>query len=142
VKFPPDGPQSASFSDTLVLDSSREEEVPAVKRVLVILAVAAAAVSVAAPLSNATTSPGYNFKIHVTVTDSGVLLDRSVAKRGWLAHFVVTNKGKKTHVFDVGGLKTKPLKPGATGKVGAYLDDRGQYPIKVDQKKRGFFTVQ
>ena len=112
------------------------------KRILVLLAVAAVSLAVAAPLSLATTSPGYNFKITVTVTDSEVVLSRSLAKRGWLAHFVVTNKGKQTHVFDIGGLKTKPLKPGATGKVGAYLDTRGQYPIKVDNKKRGLFTVQ
>lgn len=112
------------------------------KRVLVLLAVAAASIAVAVPLSHATTSPGYNFKITVTVTDGDIVLSRSIAKRGWLAHFVVTNKGKKTHVFDVGGLHTKPLKPGATGKVGAYLDDRGQYKIKIDGKQRGLFTVQ
>jgi hypothetical protein len=112
------------------------------RRLLVLLAVTAAAIAVAAPLSQATTSPGYNFKITVTLTDGDVVLSRSIAKRGWLAHFIVTNKGKKTHVFDVGGLKTKPLKPGATGKVGAYLDDRGQYKIKVDGKPRGLFTVQ
>jgi hypothetical protein len=113
-----------------------------VKRVLVVAALVAAAVAVAAPPSRATTSPGYNFKIRVTITDQGVVFSRSVAKRGWLAHFVIVNKGKKTHVLDVGGLKTKPLKPGASGKLGAYLDDRGQFVIKVDKTKRGYFTVQ
>src|SRR5262245_8636754 len=113
----------------------------AVRRVLALLTVGAASLTLAAPLSLATTSPGYNFKIRVTVTDHEVILSRSVAKRGSLAHFVVVNKGTKTHVFNVGGLKTKPLKPGTTGKVGAYLDTRGQYPITVDNKKRGYFTV-
>jgi hypothetical protein len=45
-------------------------------------------------------------------------------------------------VFDVGGLKTRPIAPGKTGRVGAYLDNRGQYPYKIDHKFRGYFTVQ
>ena len=110
------------------------------KQVLAVLAILAAAIAVAAPSSLATTSPGYNFKIAVTLTDNSVTLSRSLAKRGWLAHFVITNKGKKTHVFDVGGLK-RTVKPGKTGKLGAYLETRGQYPIKVDNKPHGFFTV-
>ena len=113
------------------------------KRVLVIFAVALVLLSVAAPSSLArgnTTAPGYNFKILVTITDTNVVLSRSLAKRGWLAHFVITNKGTKTHVFDVGGLKRTVLK-GKTAKLGSYLDNRGQYPIKVDGKPRGFFTV-
>jgi len=118
------------------------------KQALAVVAVLAAAIAVAAPSSlargnataPATTSPGYNFRIAVTLTDGGVVLSRSVAKRGWLAHFVITNKGKKTHVFDIGGLK-RTVAPGKTAKLGSYLDTRGQYPIKVDNKPRGFFTV-
>ena len=113
------------------------------KRVLVVIAVATALLSVAAPSSLArgnTTSPGYNFKIAVTLTDKSVVLSRSLAKRGWLAHFVITNKGTKVHVFDIGGLK-RSVPAGKTGKLGAYLDTRGQYPYKVDGKTRGYFTV-
>ena len=110
--------------------------------VLVLVATAAAALATAAPFSSATTSPGYNFKISVTLTDQQVILSRSVGKRGWRAHFVISNKSKKTHVLDVGGLKTKPIAPGATARLGAYLDERGQYPIKLDRKIRGYFTVQ
>jgi hypothetical protein len=111
---------------------------------LAVVAAAAASLAVAAPSSlarNATTSPGYNFRIDVYVTDSGVTLSRSVAKRGWLAHFVVHNRGKKAHVFDVGGLKTRPIAPGKQGKLGSYLDVRGQFAYKVDGKSRGYFTV-
>lgn len=113
------------------------------KRVLVVIAMAAALLSVAAPSSLArgnTTSPGYNFRIDVTLTDSSVTLSRTVAKRGWLAHFVIANKGKKTHVFDIGGLK-RTVAPGKTGKLGAYMDTRGQYKYSVDGKYRGSFTV-
>jgi hypothetical protein len=114
-----------------------------VKRVLVVIAAATVLLSVAAPSSLArgnTTSPGYNFRINVTLTDKSVVLSRSLAKRGWLAHFVIANKGTKTHVFDIGGLK-RTIAAGKTGKLGAYLDTRGQYPYKVDGKTRGYFTV-
>ena len=77
------------------------------KQALVVFAILAAVIVVAAPSSSATTSPGYNFRIQVTVTDNDMVMSRSVAKRGWLAHFVITNKGHKTHVFDVGGLKRR-----------------------------------
>jgi hypothetical protein len=111
--------------------------------VLVLITVAATVLAVAVPSSLArgnTTSPGYNFKIYVTLTDKDVVLSRSVAKRGWLAHFVITNKGTKPHVFDIGGLK-RSVAPGKVGKLGSFLDTRGQYPYKVDNKRRGFFTV-
>jgi hypothetical protein len=114
------------------------------KKALVTAMIAAAALVVAAPAvpaRPATTSPGYNFTINVTVKDTDVVMSRSVAKRGWLAHFVITNKGTKTHVFDIGGLKTKPMAPGQKRKLGAFLDDRGQFKYKVDGKVRGYFTV-
>ncbi len=119
------------------------------KRILTIVAITGTALAVAAPGSLArgtavtptTTQPGYNFRINVTITDKGVVLDRNVAKRGWLVHFWIRNKGKKAHVFDVGGLKTKPIAPGALRKLGSFADTRGQYAYKVDTKTRGFFTV-
>ena len=95
----------------------------------------------ASPAAPATTSPGYNFTINVTVKDRDVVLSRSVAKRGWRAHFVIANKGTKPHVFDIGGLKTAPIPPGQTRKLGAFLDDRGKFPYKVDRKIRGYFPV-
>lgn len=113
------------------------------KRALTIIAILAASFAVAAPSSLArgtTTSPGYNFKINVTITDSGITLSRSVAKRGWLAHFLIYNKGKKTHVFNIGGLK-RTVAAGGHAKLGSYLDTRGQYKYSVDGKYRGSFTV-
>jgi hypothetical protein len=110
------------------------------KRMLVLPLVAAAVLAVAS-LSHATTSPSYNYKITVTVTDGQVVLSSSVAKRGWIARFVITNKGKKAHVVDIGGLR-KRLKPGARGRLASYLEERGQYKIRLDGKIRGLFTVQ
>jgi hypothetical protein len=114
------------------------------KKALIVVASIAASLVAAAPAvpaAPATTSPGYNFTINVTVKDGSVVLSRSVAKRGWRAHFVITNKGTKPHVFDIGGLKTAPIAPGQKRKLGAALDDRGKYPYKVDRKIRGYFTV-
>jgi hypothetical protein len=114
------------------------------KKGLIAVASLAGALVLAAPAipaAPATTSPGYNFTITVTVKDNDVILSRSVAKRGWRAHFVIANKGTKPHVFDIGGLKTAPIAPGKKGKLGAFLDDRGRYPYKVDRKIRGYFTV-
>src|SRR4029450_8537075 len=100
-----------------------------------------AALLAVAPVSQATTSPGYNYKIIVTVTDGHVVMRSSVAKRGWIARFVITDKGKRVHVIDIGGLR-KRLQPGAKGRVATYLEERGQYKIRVDGKVRGLFTVQ
>jgi hypothetical protein len=88
-----------------------------------------------------TTAPGYNFKINVYITAKGVTLDRSVAKRGWLAHFIVHNNTKKPVRFEVGGLKTRLIAPGKIGRVGAFLDDRGQFDYKVDNHLKGYFQV-
>jgi Cupredoxin-like domain len=114
------------------------------KGLIVVVASLAASLLVASPAipaDPATTSPGYNFTITVTVKDNDVTLSRSVAKRGWRAHFVIANRGTKPHVFDIGGLKTAPIAPGQKRKLGAFLDDRGKYPYKVDRKIRGYFSV-
>ena len=92
---------------------------------------------------NATTAPGYNFTIHVTVTDGGIHLSSALARRGWLAHFIIMNKSHKPIRFNMGGLETKLIPPGKQGKLGAYLDDRGQFKYHVvgNDKFFGFFQV-
>lgn len=113
------------------------------KRTLALLAVAAAVLAVGVPAGTATTAPGYNFKIKVTITKGGqVTMSSLLAKRGWLAHFLVTNKDVRAHRFDVGGRGPKtPIAPGKTVKIGAYLGDRGQFAYRVDGKVRGYFVV-
>jgi hypothetical protein len=107
------------------------------------LLIVAAVAAFTAPDISATTAPGYNFKIGVTISKGGqCVMTRTLAKRGWLAHFVITNKDTKPHKFDVGGRATaKPIAPHATVKLGAYLADRGQYPFRVDGRVRGYFVV-
>ena len=114
------------------------------KKPLLVLALAAVLLGVVAAPSFArttTTAPAYNFDIHVIITDHGITLDRSVAKRGWLAHFIIINKSHQPVRFNVGGLSTKQIPPGKQGKVGAILDTRGQYSYKVDNKVKGYFQV-
>jgi hypothetical protein len=114
------------------------------KKIVLLIVSLAAIVSVAVPTSlarNTTTAPGYNFRIDVYITNSDVVITRSFGRRGWLAHFRVHNQTKKPHTFEVGGLKSKPIKPGQVRTVGAYLTVRGQFAYKVDNKTRGFFSV-
>jgi hypothetical protein len=115
------------------------------KKMLVAIAVVCAALAVAVPVSLAketTTAPGYNFYIGVYINkNGGVVLTRSVARRGWLAHFIVHNGSAKVVRFEIGGLKTPPIKPGKKSRLGAQLENRGQYEYKVDNQRRGFFTV-
>jgi hypothetical protein len=119
-----------------------------VKRLLAVVVVGSALFVVAPGGSLATTSPAYNFPVHVVITNKSVVLDRSAAKRGWLAHFFITNKSSGTIRFEIGGLTSKPVKPGQTGKLGAYMELRGQYSYHVENPKKtplkdkgGFFEV-
>lgn len=113
------------------------------KRTLALLAVVAAVLAVGAPAGTATTAPGYNFLIKLTIKKGGQLTwSANQVKRGWLTHFKITNADKVAHRFDVGGLHPKgPIKPGKTVKLGAYSEQRGQFPFRVDGKIRGWFVV-
>ena len=116
------------------------------------LAAVAAVVVLAAVMAGPaapTTAPAFNFQIHVLVTNGDVRLDRSVAKRGWLAHFVIQNRTSQTIRFEVGGLYSKPVRPGKNGKLGAFLDHRGRFIYNVDTKTKkplknrgGLFVVE
>jgi heme/copper-type cytochrome/quinol oxidase subunit 2 len=117
-----------------------------VKRTLALLSVLVAGLAVAAPAISArpeTTAPGYNFKIKVSITKGGQATMTSLqAKRGWLVHFLVTNKDKVPHKFNVGGQGPKnAIAPGKTVTVGAYSEQRGQFAFRVDGKIRGYFVI-
>jgi len=118
------------------------------KRIVPALIAAGALLGVAPATSLATTAPAFNFAVHVTITNNGVLLDRMFAKRGWLAHFVIENKSSQAVRFEIGGLTSKVIDPGNNGKLGAYMGDRGDFLYKIEnaQKKplkykAGYFTV-
>src|SRR5579862_1729746 len=101
--------------------SMREAQV---KRVVALFLIVAATAAVAVPAVSArptTTAPGYNFKIHVTISKGGqVLMSSLYSKRGWLLHFIVINKDTKAHKFDVGGRgPAKAIAPGKRVTFGA-----------------------
>jgi hypothetical protein len=114
-----------------------------VKRTAAVFAVVLAVLAVGVPAGTATTAPGYNFTIKVKIKKGGQLvLSANQVKRGWLAHFRVTNADKVPHRFSVGGLGPKRAIPaGKTIKVGGYSEQRGQFPFKVDGKTRAWFVV-
>jgi hypothetical protein len=122
------------------------QEEPVVKRIVALSLVVAALAAIAVPAVSArseTTAPGYNYKIRVTISKGGqVVMTSMYSKRGWLLHFIVTNKDRKAHRFDVGGRgPAKAIKPGKIAKFGAYSDQRGQFPFHVDGHVRGYFNV-
>lgn len=113
------------------------------KRALALIAVAAAVLAVGVPAGTATTAPGYNFTIKLTIKKHGQLVwSANQVKRGWLTHFRVTNRDRRPHRFTVGGLgPKKAIAPGKTVKIGGYSEQRGQFPFRVDGKIRGWFVV-
>jgi heme/copper-type cytochrome/quinol oxidase subunit 2 len=114
-----------------------------VKRIAALLALLAAVLVVGVPAGTATTAPGYNFTIKVTIKKGGqIVWSANQVKRGWLTHFRVTNRDKVAHRFKVGGLGPKQaIRPGKTVKVGAYSEQRGQFAFRIDGKIRGWFVV-
>jgi hypothetical protein len=119
------------------------------KHLLAAIVAAFALAAIAAGPAAPTTAPAYNFQIHVLITNGNVSLDRSVARRGWLAHFVIENRTSQTIRFEVGGLYSKPVPPGGKGSVGAFLDHRGRFTYNVDTETKkplknrgGLFVVE
>jgi hypothetical protein len=114
-------------------------------KALVVLVAAVAVTAVAGGGASATTNPAVQITIKVTVTDSGVKMSQYTARRGWGAHFVIRNNGKKAHVVDIGGLRTHAIKPGRRAVIKASLETRGKYPfglvVNANTKQSGFFRV-
>jgi hypothetical protein len=95
------------------------------------VAVATMAAAVAASGAFATTSPAVYVNIHVTLTDSKVIVTPKTAPRGANARFIVTNKGTKVHsfTFSFGSNKgfRRSFKPKQHQILLLYLDLRGIY---------------
>jgi hypothetical protein len=115
------------------------------KRLIAFLAAAAGAALFLLPSANATTAPSLTMIIHVRITDQSVILGRKTSYRGWNAHFVVINHGKKPHEFEIGGLKTPKIAPGKhyTLKVNLVLRGSVTYedPLNPGPHTQGTFTV-
>src|SRR5262249_17473320 len=102
---------------------------------------AAAAAAVLAvglvPTAGATTAPNLFINVHVTLTDSKVIIRPKTAPRGSDARFIVRNIGKKPHTFTVGATQhgvgkqtgfTRSFKPGEHAILIFFLNQRGPIP--------------
>ena len=83
--------------------------------------------------SHTTNAPAI-FTVKVTITDSSLALRPNHAARGSTVTFILTNRGRKTHTFQIGDVKRGPgygqgfahtLKPDQQFTVVMYLDYRG-----------------
>ena len=114
-------------------------------KLIVLLASMAAAALLLLPVANATTAPTLTVHIHVVMTDRGVILGTKRSYRGWYAHFIVINHGKKPHEFEIGGLKTPVIAPGKKYVLKVALNLRGMVtytdPLNPGPHSRGVFTV-
>jgi hypothetical protein len=114
-----------------------------------------ATVAQARPL---TTTPSLTLDVHVTITDTRIVLDRHSAPRGVEARFVIKNTGTKAHNFTLNG-KTTPtgvrqafsrtLKPQQRVIVRIFLDSRARIPyldsLPADRGiagMRGIFVIR
>ena len=115
------------------------------KVVLVVVTVAAVAATLVAPSAMATTEPAIVMNVNVTVSDGALTFSKLRARRGWGANFVVTNRGSKPYQFEIGGLKTRVLRPGQKARVSAAFEERGRFPFGVVGTKiatqKGWFVV-
>ncbi len=109
------------------------------KGALVVLVAALAGVAMLAtvPAATATTEPAVTFFVLVPVNDARVVISCPACpghhqfRRGWAAHFDVVNRGTKPYTVDIGGLRTRELRPGQKQRLSAYFDNRGRFQYKV-----------
>lgn len=123
-------------------------------RVTLGLCTAAAALAAAGAAAGAprTTNVPAIFTVKVTITDRGIAMSPNHAARGSTITFILTNRGKKTHMFVIGnaiagrsqGFK-QLLRPDQQFTKVMYLDYRGALKFFLRSgtviTARGKFTI-
>lgn len=78
------------------------------------------------------------FTVKVTITDRTIAMSPNHAARGSTVTFILTNRGKKTHVFQIGEAKSgvghgfrQTLRPNGQYTKVMYLDYRGVMKITL-----------
>jgi len=99
-------------------------------KLFLMLAIVATAGTAFISTASATTAPTLIMKVKVNVTDAAITLSHKSARRGWAADFVVRNTGKKAHQFEIGGLQTPVIKPGAQKILKVNFELRGEVTYK------------
>lgn len=69
---------------------------------LVVFALASLTLLAAAQARPQTTAPTVFYNIHVTLTNSRIVLDKHSAPRGTYARFIIRNLGTRPHNFTLG----------------------------------------
>ena len=114
-------------------------------RLILASAFALTTIALSVPAATATTAPTLTVRIKVTMSETGVTLSQKSAYRGWNAWFVVSNVGKQRHQFEIGGLKTPVLAPGARRVLKIELALRGRVTyhdqLHASPRSRGYFRV-
>jgi hypothetical protein len=104
-----------------------------------------------------TTAPNVIIDIHVTLTNTRIILNRHNAPRGTFARFTIRNVGTRPHNFTLSRSKrgtgaqsgfSRTLKPRQKRILLLFLDYRGPLPyftvLRTDRGKRGMrgvFTI-
>jgi hypothetical protein len=101
-----------------------------------------------------TTAPNVFFNIHVTLTNSRIILDKHAAPRGTYARFIIRNVDARPHNFTLGKAKrgtgaqsgfSRTLKPHQRQILILFLDYRGTIPysggLAADRSKPGMKGV-
>jgi hypothetical protein len=122
------------------------------RRLALGLATAAAALGVAGSASGTTNVPAI-FTVKVNIYDTKLTMSPNHAVRGSTITFVMINRGKKTHTFQIGSTKTglghgfrQTLKPNQQFQKVMFLDYRGKMPFTTRVGStivaRGAFTIR
>jgi len=109
------------------------------------------------PAAQATTAPTVFYNIHVSLTNTRIVLDKHSAPRGTYARFIIRNIDKRSHNFTLGkalrgtGAQSgfsRTLRPHQKRILLLFLDYRGPIPYRgglpADRSKpgmKGIFTV-
>lgn len=106
-------------------------------RVLTVGAVLGVVLTPAASAHPQTTAPNIFVNVHVTLTDTKIIISPKSAPRGSDARFIVVNKGTKAHSFTLGSTRlgssaqtgfTRVVKPKQQQILLIYLNARGALP--------------
>jgi hypothetical protein len=124
------------------------------KRLLFGASVAASALALAGSAAGTTNVPAI-FTVKVNIYDTKLTMSPNHAVRGSTITFVMINRGKKTHTFQIGDVRRgagfgqgfrQTLKPNQQFQKVMFLDYRGRMPFttRVGAKviARGAFTIR
>lgn len=109
------------------------------------------------PAAQPTTAPTVFYNIHVTLTNTRIVLDKHSAPRGTFARFIIRNLDTRPHNFTLGKARrgtgaqsgfSRTLKPRQKVILLLFLDYRGPIPYRgglpADRSKpgmKGVFTI-